>query len=172
LANLPTHVTEIIDRVSGEHPDDIPAAVEAAEREIRELPDYDDVVGALLRSAVREAVYDARHKVNVAVKRRAGYYGQPSTPREGERLRSVYDNVFAYHIAGTTLGELRGIDLGTVAEQERAISAGHLFNAELLEWCASHGVTGERRVREVISEDLLRRAFRRLWRKYHGGRAA
>ena len=136
--------------------DDIPTAIDTAEAEIRELPEFEEVIVALLRSAVRELVYQARHVHNVKIKNTARYYGGPKKIHAPgtKAVEEVYANVYQYCIAGTMLGFLLGEQLLDLAKSEQAVGDGHLKNAKLLQELSRLVKTGQR-VQDVVSQKKL-----------------
>jgi hypothetical protein len=157
-------ILEIVKAAAEHHPGDIPSAVDEAEMAIRDLPDFEALISALLRSAIQELVYDARHALNTRIKRDAGYYGGPAKVNgTSDGVQKVYESVYRYCIGSTTLGELKGEDIPEIVEGEKAKAQGHQFNAELLEWLEAQGVKGEKRVREVVPEKKLRKNFDRIY---------
>lgn len=144
-------------------PNDVSKAVDEAEKTIRELPEFKSLVDTLVRSAIQDLVYDARHRHSVSVKRGAGCYGTPPKTLTGASpgVRRVSESVYSFHIAGTTLGRLKGGQLLSIAENERAIATGHSFNARLCLKLKSL-VKDDQTVREAVSEQRLRSIFREV----------
>ena len=171
---IPESVKAVVQQACEQHPEDISAAVDTAEQLVHALPEYKSIVRGLIRNCIQELVYDARHVANVATKRNGGYYGGPGKVMVGksESVQQVYQSVYAYYIAGTTLGELLGKDIPSVREHERSIANGHLFNVRLLEWLESQGVRGDKKVREVVPEKKLRIHFDRLYKEVQRDDAA
>lgn len=167
----PESFLDIIETTVKEYPSDIDRATEEAEKKIRALPEFAGFVDALVRSAVRELVYDQRHIVNVRTKKQAGYYGgQTKLNRSANGVLAAYESVYQYHIAGTVLGEILGEDLSDIAANERAIASGHTFNADLCEWLAGLVPEGKK-VHQAITEKKLRKEFNRIYERVHGSAA-
>lgn len=162
---FPEEVLCVCRAASERHPEDVSAAVDEAVARLKRLASYPDLVETLVRQAVQDLVYEARHVKNVRTRRENGGYGGPPKVTVGgnAEIGRVYEDVFAYRIAGTTLGSLTGAELPAVASKEREIAGGHLFNAALCERLA-RSVPVERTVREVVSEKRLRALFRELRR--------
>ena len=57
-------LTQIVADVSDKHADDIDAAVDECERRVKRPADFADFTGELIRQALREQIYDCRHKAN------------------------------------------------------------------------------------------------------------
>lgn len=171
---IPESVTEAVERATQENPTDIVAATTQAFEKVTHLVDYDEFVKSLVWNCIQEMVYDARHKVNVRTKRQIGYYGQEAkVNRTSNGVLRVYNSVYKYHIAGTVLGAIRGEDLPSIAESERSIANGHVFNAELCEWLAEQ-VPAEKTVEQTFGkkgEKRLREQFDRLYAKYQSAAA-
>ena len=166
LEKIPDDVIEAVREADAQHPDDIKEAVRQAIFAVRDLPGYLDFSRSLVDKAIQELIYDARHKADVAMKREAGYYGKPGkTYGLGASVAKVYSSVYAYRIAGTTLGLLRGEQLPSIAASEDRIAEGHRFNAELCRWLRT--VTpDDKTVQESVSEKKLRQTFNRLYKKF------
>jgi hypothetical protein len=160
---MPESVIAAAALAAQEHPDDVARATAEAERAVRELPEFPDLMAGLVTGAVRELVYDARHASNVRTRRQAGRYGTPAkvSPGGSPAVERVYESVYDYFIAGTTLGALRGEELQAVAEKEQGLAEGHLFNAGL---CArlSKMVPPGQRVRDAVPERQLRGLFKKV----------
>jgi hypothetical protein len=173
MAEFPEDVHDLIAQAVAEHPNDIPAAVEEAERRLRALPDFADLVAQLITQAVQDLVYQRRGMLNVALRREAGDYDtKPRTKlADSPDTLAVWDNVYNYFIDGRTLGDLRGNELQDIEASERNVARGHEFNAELCRWLREQGVVDDRRVKDVVSERKLRTAFRRLRKAVFGEQA-
>lgn len=164
--SYPESVLVAVQKATDENPDDIEAAISQAERAVRKLPDFDSLVGALISEAVRELVYRTRGVMNVQIKRDAAMYvGIAKVSSLSEGVAKVYRSVYEYKIASTTLGRLTGKQLPEVAESERAIAGGHLFNAELCEWLAEQ-VPEDKSVQQCVPEKRLRPMFVKIQKKY------
>jgi hypothetical protein len=170
VVTVPESVRKIADDAARDHLLDIEAAVAQVERNVRELPNFDQIVTNLLKVAIHDLVYDARHKFNVQMKRDTGRYGGPPTVRVGESdgVGRAFASVYDYCIAGTVLGDIIGSRIDELAEHEDNLANGHKFNAAVLRWLKSKGVKGDKRVREVVSEGQLRNAFDRIQKEVKG----
>lgn len=168
--DYPKSVLNIAKIAADRFPNDIPQAVEEAEQAIRDLPEFDSLVSQLIHSAIQGLVYECRHRSNVELKKQAGLYGGPPkvNPTGSEAVARVYKSCYDYCIASTTLGELRGKDLSKIRDNELEVANGHLFNVALLEWLESRGVKGEKRVRDVVPEKVLRSNFERIRKEVQG----
>jgi len=151
---------------AAKHGGDIDQATAVAEAAIRSLPDFADWVNAFVTSAIRELVYDARHQMNVAMKRDTGYYGGPAKVKVGDSadIQKVYQSFYEYHIAGMQLGMLKGADLEGIAESEAARAEGHAFNARLCKKLREV-VPDDKTVREAVPERKLREIFKKVQRE-------
>jgi len=159
---MPQEVLDAAQKAALDHGGDIEAAVNQAEQEIRAMPEFDDLISSLIQDAIRGLVYNARHAANVQMKRDVGYYARVGIPKvvpaESEAVGRAFRSVYDYFIGGTQLGLLCGKDLRKIAEMERSVSDGHLFNARLCETLAAR-VPTSKPVREVISEGELQSIF-------------
>lgn len=157
-------VVRIVKEETSRHPNDIPQAVIATERRIRQLPEFNAIVSELITSAVRDLIYDERHTANVRIKNGSGYYAErPASNGTGSpAVNAAYESVLTYYIAGRQLGELLGEELAGIAEGERGKAAGHTFNAELLDYLGPRVAAG-RKVRDVFTDRQLRKQFNRIY---------
>lgn len=159
--DIPENVLRIVEEAAGKHPADIPKAVERAEKGIRGLAEFDELVSMLVRNTVQELVYDARHRANTRMRREAGDYGGPAKVVSGDSasLGRVCESVYSYRIAGTVLGLVKGADLQAIAEGERSVASGHLFNVRL---CLKlqELVPADKRVQDAVTEKRLRGLFK------------
>lgn len=167
MTDFPNSVVNAVETATEKHPNDIPAAVEMAVIKIKQLPEYNDLVDRLVTNAVRDMIYDVRHVANVRMKRQTGYYGKPAKVKPGDTptVNLVYESVYNYHIAGTTLGELKGADLPALRESEHAIAEGHRFNSELLAWLVDQKIPEDKKVCEAVPAKRLKLHFDRIYRK-------
>jgi hypothetical protein len=153
----PASVLDIATKSARKHADDIDAAVVAAEKAIRKLDEFGELIDALITDAIRQMVYEARHASNTAMKRQAGVYGQPAKVQAGtsEAVQKLYSSVYQMRIAGTMLGLIRGSELPSLAETERSIASGHTLNAVLIE--SLIGLVGDdKTVQQCVSEKKLK----------------
>ncbi len=164
--NYPKSVLEIFEEQAAKHANNIPAAVREAERLIRKLPEYADLVGILVHNAVQEGVYSARHKTNVRIKLELGDFGQPAkvvvgtSPGCEAAAKSVYD----YNIGKTRLGLIYGRDLVAIAENEQAIGNGHFENAAICRKL-QRLVPADKQVQDAVSERQLNTIFKAVKRE-------
>lgn len=168
--DFPSNVIQICRECAARHTEP-PEAIDAAERRIRKLPEFDSLVATLVRSAIADLIYDARHDANRKLKNASGDYGGAAKVVTGccSATQRIAQSVFEYRIAGTALGLVLGKDLRTIAESESNIAEGHKFNAALCRTLARM-VAPEKRVNEAVSEKKLRMIFDRL-REKHGNAA-
>jgi len=156
-------IQTIVKASAAKHGDKISKAVNDAERRIRKLPDFKSMINGLVRSAIQELVYDARHKMNTKIRQAMGSYGQPAKTITGASIAvgKASASLYSYHIAGTLLGSVQGSDLAGIAENEAAKADGHGFNAKLAARLAKI-VPDEKLVRNVVSETRLKTIFMEL----------
>jgi len=145
------------------HPENIEDAIKQAEHDIRKLPSFAKLVSDLVRSAIGDLVYDARHQITTSIKQAACEYGGPAKVVVGasKSVNTAALSVYLFCIAGTTLGNLRGEQLAGIIESERAIRDGHDFNVRLCERLLTL-VPKKKRVRDVVSEKKLRGIFQQI----------
>lgn len=156
-AHLPIPILDIVKKAADEHPDAIERALELALREIQSLPGYSTFIDQLVRRAVRGAIHEYRHQMNVKMKRAEKIYGGAPKVKHGtsKGVGEAYRFGYNYFIAGRTIGSMLGRDLEDIARDERGRAIGHMFNARLCEELCRH-VKPEQTVREVVSENRLR----------------
>jgi hypothetical protein len=168
VVQFPESVLEVVAEAARKYASDIPKAVEEAEFMVRKLPEFSGLVRLLVRGAVQDLVYEARHQDNVRMRRAAGDYGGPAkVDAAAPGVVGAHESLYLYRIAGTTLGLIKGADLKGIAESERRVAEGHAFNAALCEALAAL-VPEDKRVEEAVLEKRLRGIFRRLRRQKPG----
>ena len=160
---FPESVLRAVERAADNHPADIQKAIDAAEKAIRRLPEFETLVADLVRSAVQEMVYDARHSSNVTMRRLAGEYGGPAKTVSGDSaaVTRAAESLYCYRIAGTVLGSVLGEQLGDIAASELAKADGHAFNGRLCLRLKAM-VPKEKQVRECVSEKRLMTVFKEV----------
>lgn len=166
---FPISVLNAAEHAANRHKNDITAAVEMAKTAVRRLPNLQSIVDALLDYSMKHLVYDFRHKANVKLKRELGTYH--TTPKVGTTslaIREAYQSAYDYYIAGTTIGELKGDQLDDIISSEEERSKGHTVNVRVLSWLKSQGVTGDKKVRNVVSERKLRNCMKRVREEIFG----
>jgi hypothetical protein len=156
MVNLPESVIAIVREATSKNPSDVDAATTAAEAKIRELPEFDDLVCQFIRTAIKELIYDERHRTTKAVKYLAGLYGKPAkTPsKDSERVQKAYSSVWSFYIGGTVLGAVLGRELHVLARKEEKIAKGHTLNQRICLNLATL-VPLDKRVGQVISDKKL-----------------
>jgi hypothetical protein len=155
-------LAQIVADASGKHINDIDAAVDECERRVKRLADYADFINELVRQALRQQIYDSRHRSNTEQRRAAGVYGGAAKvmAAASEIVQSVASekSLYDYFVAGATLGTLTGQQLRETAESEAAKAEGHKFNADLCSALAAI-VPAEKTVKECVKESRLRTIF-------------
>lgn len=161
--DFPKAVTDIANGCAAKHGADCEAATTCAINKVRKLKEYPELVETLVRHAIQNLVYAARHRANVVMRSGAGKYGAAAKVKahESESLRRVAASMYSYAIAGTVLGNLTGKELPAIAAAEQAIAAGHDFNSQLCLRLAQV-VPEDKSVREVVSERKLKSLFKEL----------
>lgn len=163
---FPSSVTAIINSAAAKYPSDINRAVTIAERLIRRLPEFDELVSMLVRDSILGKIHDARHCANIRMKRDAGAYGGPAKVVSGlsDAVNRVAESVYYnFAIDGKALGNIMGDELKRIAGDERAKSDGHMFNYRLCQRLAAMVPEGKR-VRDAVTEKKLKSIFRDLER--------
>lgn len=153
---------------SRKHANDIPKAIEEAERNIRALPEFREWAGSLITQAISDLVYAARHTDNQAIKRRNGSYGGQAkvNPAASSEVKRLYDDLYQYRIGGRTLGDLKGSELKPIADHERSIAANHTLNALLLESLIKEpGFDEDKPVRDFVKPQRLKTIYQRCEKK-------
>jgi hypothetical protein len=159
MESLPDSVNAVIAKWARKYPSDIAAAVEKAVDEIRRSSEFEGFVDQLVEIAVRRRIHDWRHTVNRGHQLRTGLPPVQVARSKGVNRAAV---VYQYCIAGTTLGDLTGEQLGPLACVEREQANGHARNARLLERLSRLGIPPKKRVRDVVPESSLRRIIAEL----------
>lgn len=161
---FPKSVLNAAKTAAERHPSDVPAAVRDAERCIRALPEFDELVDALITRAIRDLVEDARHTQVTQIKRAAGdYKQQPKVVVGGSKAvcEAAALSLFRMPIAGTTLGKILGGDLPEVADHEREKANGSLLNERLCRRLAKV-VPAAKMVEEAVTENRLNKIFQQV----------
>jgi hypothetical protein len=162
---FPESVIVIAKDAAKKFPSNIEGAVDLAEKQIRKLPDFEEMVDQLVRNTIQDLIYDLRHRSNTKTKNDAGYYtAEQKVSKTSEITDTIYNSVYSYCIGGTVLGEILGADLPTIADNERQIAAGHDFNASLCSKLSTL-VPEDKKVREALPEQKLKKIFNSIYRK-------
>jgi hypothetical protein len=164
---FPQSVIKITQRCAAKFPDDIDAAVDLADKQVRNLPDFKSFEAELVREAIRARVHDERHITNRQIKNDTGAYSNQSKIDLAGAVNDAYASVYLYSIAGKSLGSVMGNELEKIAADEKELMEGHRFNVMLTTWLATL-VPEDKTVRESVPEDKLRRGFERLQKKSVG----
>lgn len=131
-------VADVIADAAKRHPGSVTKATDAAEAAIRGVKGFRDVLPDLVKHAVKERIYDLRHKENLEQRQSGFEEGSP----------------YNYFLAGTVLGRLRGDQLADLASDEDEAASGHAFNARICRELAKLVPDGKT-VRQVVSEGQL-----------------
>jgi len=142
------------------HPNDIETAVQKAFEKIRRAKNYAEFVDQLAFEAVRNCVYDCRHTANVQMRRQNGNYGGPAKVEssKSESVRQVSLSLYAYFIAGRTLGTILGEELPAIADSEDKRAEGHRFNANLCRALAPLVSEGK-----TVQQCVKQRKLKQIW---------
>ena len=165
---FPKTVHEIVKRIAQEKGDNIDEATKEAEAEIRKLPDFKKIVDKLVTCAVKELIYDARHMINVRIKKELGGYDAAPKVISGKSgsVNRAARSWYNLRIGSSLLGNIMGHELAGLAKAEQARAKGHSFNAKL---CSALDkiVPDMRQVREAVTETKLRQLVARLKEEEH-----
>jgi len=157
---MPQWVLDIANDADAANPD-AGAAVEAAINEVFKSPQLPTWRDTLVKHAIQNQVYAARHRRNLTINRQNGnHIPQPQVTGLSSAVAEVYESVWSFRIAGRELGLITGAELPDLEATERQQANGHLFNAELLKRLQSR-VRPNQTVRQAVPETQLRR----LWRE-------
>ncbi len=154
-------ILEIIQKRANAHPNDIEASVQLAVREIRRLKNFDSLIERILTVAVRRMIHDFRSTENRRIRKANGDYGGPAKVKPSGGTAEIAQSVFAYFIAGMTLGQIRGEQLEEIAAGEAARAEGHDFNARLCRRLRNVVKDGQT-VQQAVSETKLKRIFQQV----------
>ncbi len=159
--DYPEKLIEIAKVDAIEYGEDTSKATDEIEKKASKLKEFPKWGKQLIWLAIRELVYDIRHKDNVARRKAAGDYTKPAKVKPGEDVRSVYRSLYRYFISGTMLGLIRGEDLEGIAKSERAVGEGHIFNARLANRL-SEIVPKNKTVEQAVTEKRLAIIFQQV----------
>jgi hypothetical protein len=160
MAAIPEGLAAVVAKAVGEHTDP-EKAIECVHKAIRKSGEWSDF---LIRYAASDLVYDARHKMNVAVRSSAGEYGGPAkVDLSSGAVASALSKSphLSYFIAGRCLGDIAGEELSALADCEREKERTASFHVKLLNRLAATVPEGKA-VRDCYSETKLRRLFEEL----------
>jgi hypothetical protein len=152
----------IIKEADAKFPNDIPFAVDWADKKLRSCPEFNEWTENFIRHSIQEMIYDVRHQKSHQIKAEAGGYINPTKVSASSSTgNAAIAKVYEYRIAGRTLGMLLGNELAAIASSEREIAHGHLFNCQLCEEL-KRLVPDDKTVRQAVPEVKLRGLFKRL----------
>jgi hypothetical protein len=160
---FPDSILQIAKEAAQRHGDDVGSAVDEALGLIKATPEYESIIDKMVRVAVADMVYKARHDSNKIIKKKAGEYGTEQKVKSGstKAIQESYGSVYNYYLGGRTLGNLMGSDLDKIAKAEEAVAEGHMFNVRLCRRLSAL-VPKDKLVREVVGEKKLRVLFQEL----------
>src|SRR5262245_23072110 len=97
---FPRHVIEVIEAAYAANVGDVEAAVDAGERAVRRMPDFNETVDLLIRQGVQVLVWRRHQVTNRRIKKEAGAYGGPPKVVVGrsELIAQIAESVYNYHI--------------------------------------------------------------------------
>ncbi len=160
---FPESILQIAREAAQRNGDDVSTAVDEAVTLIKATPEFEHLLEKMIRVAVSDMVYKARHQSNKIIKKEAGQYGgEPRVKTAGHSaVQASYTSVYNYYLGGKTLGNLLGAELEQLARAEAAVAEGHMFNVNLLRRLSAM-VPKDKLVRESVGEKKLRVLFKEL----------
>lgn len=161
---LPKSVLAIVKKAADKYPTDIPKALDMADRAVRKLPEFDELVSNLVRHSIQDLIYEYRHTVSRQVKRDAGSYKVKPKVIVGKSKgvnAAARRSLFLLPIAGTILGRVLGKDLIGIANHEQEKANGSAVNARLC-FRLAEVVPKNKFVDEAISKRRLHTIFREV----------
>lgn len=162
---LSASIHDVIREADSKFPNDIPSAVEWANKKLRESPEFQQWVENFILHSIQEMVYDVRHKKSQQIKAQAGGYINPTKVSSSSKTtNAALAEVYAYCIAGKTLGMVLGSELAAIASSEKEIAEGHLFNHQLCQQL-SRMVPADKTVKDAVPESKLRGLFKKLQKR-------
>lgn len=134
MIKYPKSVLDVARRAVEKYKEDTQLAAKEANKNVRRLKDFEELVDLIVFKAMQDLVYDIRHATNVQTRNDAKKYGPGPTVRPGTSkvaLQPTQSVLETYYIGSTVLGSLKGSELGKIATDERLRANGHIFNANL-----------------------------------------
>lgn len=167
--DYPKSILNAVKQAVENNPTSVVDSVEEADRLIEQSPDLEKFLSMVRRQTIETLVYQQRHYFNVKVRKNSkNSYTQPKVNiLSSKAIESAYEEVFAYRVGGTILGEITGEQLAPLANMEAQRATGHKFNATLLSWLADR-VPATKKVRESISGKELKAVFSKLQEQVYG----
>jgi hypothetical protein len=141
--------------------ENVAGAVEQALAQIKGLPNYPAMAEGLVREAVKQLVYLARHQHNNTIKNHTGANLQRAARRVAAyspAVTNAHKSVYDLCIDGTTLGSIKGSRLQVLLQRTVSTIAGHRLQEELLTWLTAR-VPSNKTVRESVKEDELAKFY-------------
>ena len=163
--NFPKYVRQIVDDAMEKHEFDVDKSTEEAVKLIYELPKDLFDARVYIYNAVKDLVYDARHRRNVETKKQLGKFGKPPQVNVAgsPAVQAESISLFLLCIAGKELGNIFGNELAGIAASEAAIGDGHHLNSRL---CAALAkvVPDDKQVVDSVGVQELVEIFERVKR--------
>jgi hypothetical protein len=149
-------VAKAVEKFKSDNDESIALATQEAEKKIRALPNFNQMIAELITSSIRELVFDERHNKNVDMKRKAGVYGPPGKVNvvSSKSVREAAGISYQYFVAGMTLGLILGSQLPACADQERRHGEGHFKNYRFLSMLIPL-VANDKRVMDCVSKKRI-----------------
>ena len=165
--NLPSNVIEICEKANARNPAEIDKSVKESLAKIQRLPDYDKIVEMLVIAAVRDVIYEVRHKSNLLVRNFSKTCH--SVPKvvvgKSKAVQLVSQEMYLnYCIDGTVLRKMTKEQLLQGADVKAAQKAGLDFDERLQRRIANDMPDGAV-VGAIFSEKKLKQIFQEVQNK-------
>lgn len=154
---------EIAREEAAAYPEDTQAAADACVRRIKAMPNRRKVMDEILGQYARNLVFSVRGQMNATIKRHVAY--PPGKPKviqgQSKYLQEISKGVLDLFISGRRVGDIRGEELDSLAEQEETLGKGHLRNAafyRLLRKSVPDGKTVKESVKPAMASVLWKQA--------------
>ena len=163
---FPEQVNQVVKESVSENLDCIEDAVDAAEKAIKKLPDFRDMIPSLVRHAIENLVCDARYNHNLVIK--SDVMKNPGLPKvivgNSRTLSDIGKSVYDTCVAGMSLRSVTVGMLGDIIKnldsQIDGLSSSRAFYA----WCEkkTKGMPADKPLPTVIPEEDLRKALAKI----------
>lgn len=159
--NVTKEMQDVIDKCTRKWINNIDQAVSESCKRLRRLPEYNEWVESLVNNAIRGLVHEFRHGISTRIKKQNREYGQKPRTNSGSSsaVRRAAESYYDYCIAGKSLGNMLGRELGPAARACLARSNGERFNAHLL-FSLEKVVKEDKSVRDCLSNRKLGNLFK------------
>ena len=170
MSDLPEGFVDTIREAVNKFPASVEDATNQAFDEVLGAPYYGTLRDHLIRKAIQEMIYAYRSKINKEVRKEAGLYGPSPKVVIGkvERVQAAHASMYRYYLGGTVVARLSGLELDRVAESEKNVAQGHLFNSKL---CVAlrEKVNDEQTVAQAMSDKTFKKIFEQIAQQESAG---